>query len=212
MPQMEQRAHGLRVFDDMGAILLEVGPHVVGESPEFAEKIGAIAASWAQAEVNLNCLFAVLLGTTPEEAAKELAKYRSAEKVTCGARKIAAKSLNGSELDSLNEILDHLDDVRLKRNRVQHDVWARKAGDSQRLFAIRSNEYLALATKLMAVDDSKGGNHADSAIEASMTFAAKISRGYSIEDLADIDTTINSVSTSLLEAMFQRIRLHLAGE
>lgn len=209
---MEQRKHGLRVFDETGVLLLEVGPHVVRDSPEFAEKIGAIAASWSQAEVNLNCLFAVLLGTTPEEAATELKKYPTAAKATCRAREIAAESLEGAELASLTEILDQLDKVRAKRNRVQHDVWARKANDSQKLFAIYSNEYLALATKLMAINGSRDGNHADLAIDAAMTFAAKVSSGYSVEDLESIDTAINSVSKLLLNAMSQRIMLRLAGE
>ncbi len=209
---MEQGNHGLKVFDEMGAILLEVGPHVVRDFPEFAKKIGAIAASWSQAEVNLNCIFAVLLGTTPEEAAKELKKYRSAAKATCRAREIAAQSLKGAELASLNEILDQLDEVRLARNRVQHDVWARKFDDSQRLFAIHSDEYLALATELLTMDDSKGGNNADLAIKASMAFVERVSNGYAIGDLEDIDMAINSVSKSLLEAMFQRIRLRFAGK
>lgn len=212
MPHMEQGKHGLQVFDEMGTSLLEVGPHVVSDSPEFAEKIGEIAASWSQAEVNLNCLFAVLLDTTPEEAAKELKKCRGAAKATCRAREIAAESLKGAELNSLNQILDQLDEVRAKRNRIQHDVWARKASDSQRLFAIHSNEYLALATQLMTIDDSKGGNQADLAVEASMAFAANVSMGYAIGDLEYIDTAINSVSKLLLEAMFQRIKLRLAGE
>lgn len=212
MPHTEEGKHGLQVFDEMGASLLEVGPHVVSDSPEFSKKIGSIAASWSQAEVNLNCLFAVLLGTTPEEAATELKKYRSAAKATCRAREIAAESLGGAELVSLNEILDQLDKVRLKRNRVQHDVWARKASDNQQLFAIHSNDYLALATELMAMNDSKDVDHADLAIEASMAFAANVSNGYSVEDLESIDTEINLVSKSLLNAMFQRIRLRLAGE
>lgn len=99
---MEQHKHGLRVVDKTGILLLEVGPHMVRDSPEFAEKIGAIAASWSQAEVNLYCLFAVLLGITPEEAKTELKKYPTAAMATCRAREIAAQSLDGAELASLN--------------------------------------------------------------------------------------------------------------
>lgn len=209
---MEQRKHGLQVFDKVGAILLEVGPHVVSDSPEFAKSIGAIAASWSQAEVNLNCLFAVLLGKTPEEVAKELNKYRNAAKVARRAREIAAEHLKGTELDSLNEVLDRLEKARLARNRVQHDVWARKASDSRRLFAIHSTEYLALATKLMAIDDSKGADHAHLAIDASMAFAVNVSNGYTIEDLEGIGMAIESASRSLLETMFKQIRLRLARD
>src|SRR6185312_11669899 len=145
-PRMHQGKHGLQVFDEMARLLLEVGPHVISESPEFAQKIGVIAASWSQAEVNLNCLFAILLDTTPEDATKELKKHGSAAKATSRARIIAAETLKGAELDSLIEILNRLEDARLKRNRVQHDVWARKAGDNHRLFAVHANDYLDLAT------------------------------------------------------------------
>ena len=209
---MNQGKHGLQVFDEMGRPLLEVGPHVVSDFPEFAQKIGVIAALWSQAEVNLNCLFAVLLDTTPEEAATELKKHGTAAKATSGARKFAAKALKGAELDFLNETLDQLDRARQQRNRVQHDVWARKAGDSRRVFAIHSNEYLALVTELMTVQESTDGKDASLAIEVAMAFASEVSNGYAIEDLEEIARVIDSVSKSLLHAMFHRIGLRLAEE
>lgn len=201
---MDKNKHGLQVFNETGEPILEVGPHVIRDFPEFAQKIGVIAASWSQAEVNLSCLFAVLLDTTPEEAAKELKKHNSAAKATSGARKVAAETLTGGELNSLSGILDRLDNARLQRNRVQHDVWARKAGDSQRLFAIHPNEYLALATKLMAE------SNAELAIDVATTFAARAQNGYAPKDLDSIARTIDAVSKSLLQAMFHRIRLRLA--
>jgi hypothetical protein len=183
---------------------------VVSESQEFAHKIGVIAASWSQAEVNLHCLFAVLLGTTPEEAATRLKDCRTAAGVTRGAREIAAASLTGIELDSLSAILDQLDEVRLLRNRVQHDVWAWKASDTHRIFTIHSNEYLAFVANLWALDESGDGNEINCAIEAAMTFAARASNGYTLEDLEDIATAINSVSKLLLQSMFHQIRLRRA--
>lgn len=207
---MEQRKLGLQVFDETGTILLEVGPQVVSEFPEFAKRIGAIAASWSQAEVNLNCLFASLLGKSPEEVAKELDRYRNAASVTRRAREIAAKHLKGPELDSLNEILGRLDKARLARNRVQHDVWARKASDSRRLFAIHADDYFALATKLMAMNSSKDADQPHLTIDASTAFAGSVSNGYTIEELEDICMAIESASRSLLEAMFQQIRLRLS--
>jgi hypothetical protein len=203
---MHQGKHGLQVFDEMARLLLEVGPHVISESPEFAQKIGVIAASWSQAEVNLNCLFAILLDTTPEDATKELKKHGSAAKATSRARIIAAETLKGAELDSLIEILNRFDDARLKRNRVQHDVWARKAGDNHRLFAVHATDYLDLATKTMAVAESDAGL----AIEFAMAFTTEVSNGYSLEDLENIATEIVSVSKSLLNAMFHRIGVRLA--
>ncbi|MDH5822520.1 hypothetical protein QFW77_05885 [Luteimonas sp. RD2P54] len=194
------------MFDETGALLLDVGPHVISESPGFAQSIGAIAASWAQTEVNLNCLFAVLLDTTPEEAANELKKHRSAAKTTHWARKRATEILKGEELLSLIETLDRLDEVRLRRNRVQHDVWSRKANDVRRIFAIHSDEYLALTTELVASSEDT-----NLAISVAKTFAEKISDGFSIEDLEAISTEIHSVSHSLLCAMFRRIVMRLAA-
>lgn len=172
----------------------------------FAEKIGEIAASWSQAEVNLNCLFAVLMGTTPDEAAKELRKYRTADQSTRGARKLAPECFAGADLDTVRQILDRLDAVRLRRNRIQHDVWALKPSDGHRLFAIHAKDYLDLATRMVAVDDAEDRARAELAIEALMTFAGNVSCGYTIEELASIDAEINLVSMSLLQVTLQQIQ------
>lgn len=206
---MDQGKHGLKVFDATGAPLLEVGPHVISESSEFAQKIGLIAASWSQAEVNLNCLFAVLLDTTPEEAAKKLKKHNTAARATGGARKIAAETLSGDELKSLNEIMDRLDRARSQRNRIQHDAWSRKAGESWRIFAIHADDYLTLVTQLMAVAQLRDDKGADLAIDVATAFASTVSNGYTIKDLEDIATEIDSVSQSLMHAMFHRTKLRL---
>lgn len=212
--QMEQRKHGLSINDETGMLILEVGPHVIREFPQFAAGIGAIAASWAQAEVNLYCLFAVLLNTTPEEAAKQIKKYGNAAKVTAGARKVAADTLGGVELTSVTEALDQLDNVRARRNRIQHDVWAKKGTDDVRLFAVHSNEYLAFATELTASNELQTVNptHAGRMINSALKFAEKISNGYTLEDLRNIDLEINIASKSLLQLMFSRIILRLADE
>lgn len=210
---MEQGKQGLKIWNEAGDILLEVGPHVISEATEFAEKIGVVAASWAQAEVNLNCFFAVLLNTTPDEASRQIKKHGSAARAADGARRVAAETLTGAELESVKNFLDKLDKVRARRNRVQHDVWARKGGDDLRIFAVHSNEYLAFVIELMAGADidKAGGRDVDRAIILAEEFAAKISNGYTIEDLQDIAMEIDAVSKSLLQAMFSRISLRLAG-
>lgn len=211
---MKQGKHGLQIRDETGGLLLEVGPHIIKESPRFAEEIGVIAASWAQAEVNLNCLFAILLNTTPEEAAKKIKKYSNAARATDGARKIAADTLAGTELDSVTETLDQLDNARTRRNRIQHDVWAKKGGDDMRMFAVHSNEYLAFTIELMAAAGLKKADatNTDRMINTAMKFAATISNGYTLEDLRNISLEIDIASRSLLQLMFSRITLRLAGE
>lgn len=211
---MERRKHGLRIKDETGSPIVEVGPHIIREFPRFAEGIGAIAASWAHAEVNLYCLFAVLLDTTPEDAAKQLKKYSTSARATAGARKVAADTLDGVELTAVTEALDQLDKVRARRNRVQHDVWAKKGTDDLKLFAVHSNEYLAFVTELTAPKELQEADaiHANRKINAAMKFAEEISNGYTLEDLRDIDLEINIVSGSLLELMLSRITLRLADE
>jgi len=211
---MKQGRHGLQIRDETGELLLEVGPYIIKESPRFAEEIGVIAASWAQAEVNLNCFFAILLNTTPEEAAKQLKKYRSASRATDGARKIAADVLTGAELDSVAETLDQLDNARERRNRIQHDVWAKKGGDDLRLFAVHANEYLAFTIELMAAAglNNADATNADRMINIAVRFAATISNGYTLDDLRSIGLEIDIASRSLLQLMFSRITLRLAKE
>lgn len=203
---MEQEHHGLQASGVAGELLLDVGPHVIKGRPTFAEEVGVIAASWAQAEINLNCLLAALMGTTPDLVAKKLEKALSGAKASVFARKIVAEALAGAELESLNEVLDRLDAVRLRRNRVQHDAWAFKPSESDRLFAIHADDYLDLATRLVAVNEAEDPARAKGAIEAVMAFAANVSCGYSIKELDSIDAEINAVSKSLLQAMLQHIR------
>ena len=208
---MIKETRGIQVFDQAGAPVLEIGPHLVREATQFAEKIGMIAASWAQAEVNLSCLFAVLLDTTPDEAANQLKKYRSAARATDGARKLAAEYLTGAELESVTKALNQLDLVRLRRNRVQHDVWAKKGDDNQTMFAIHSNQYFAFITNLVAATELAipEGEKSERIINLANEFATTITQGHNIRDLQEIDQELNLASKSLLAAMFFRISQRL---
>lgn len=197
------------MFDPNGTLVLDVGPHVVANSPEFAEKIGAIAAAWSQAEVHLNCLFGVLLGTTPEEAARELARYRTASEVTRRVRAVAGEVIQGPDCDSLEMLLSQLDHVRERRNRLQHDIWASKPSEAGRIFAIHAREYLDLAMRLVAVHTTAGTTGSEEAIERSMAFVEAVSRGYSVAELAELETAIHSVSTALLRTMFRCLGLRV---
>lgn len=211
---MDKNKHGIQVFDDTGMPILEIGPHIIREAPQFAQKIGVIAATWAQAEVNLNCLFAILLDTTPDEAAKHLKKYGTAVRATEGARQVAADTLTGAELTSVQKTLDELDLVRARRNRVQHDVWAKKGADNQTMYAVHSAQYLAFTTQLLAVAELERaeGENSDRAIILAREFAASISNGFTIEDLEAIDLEIDRLSKSLLSAMFSYITQRFKGE
>lgn len=209
---MTQVKHGLQVFDGLGAPIMEVGVHVIHENPEFAQELGIISASWGQAEVNLNCLFAVLLDVTPAEAAEQLKRreYNSAQKVTCAAKKIANESLTGAELDLLINMLDQFDLVRKRRNRLQHDVWAKKGTDNNKMFCIHSDQYLAFTTQFFEVSGRllPDSERADQLTQIAYQFADSIEAGYTINDLQEIFRDIKELSQSLMQVMFLRISQH----
>lgn len=199
---MGSKKYGMRISDSDGNMMLEVGSHIVAELPGFAAAIGTVASNWAQAEVNLYCLFAVLMNTTPELAEKKATSYAIAKSATAGARKIAAEHLTGSELQGVNEALDSLDAVRPLRNRVQHDTWGRKSIDSGRLYRIHRNQYLAITLKLLDVQKMIGTPAETGAKESAWNFVEEISEGYSISELEGIPEEIDAASKLLLEAMF----------
>lgn len=198
---MGSKKYGLRISDIDGNVMIEVGSHVVAELPGFAAAIGTVASNWAQAEVNLYCLFAVLMHTTPELAEKEIAKYTVAKRATDEARRIAAEHLTGPELQGVNEALDSLDAVRPLRNRVQHDTWGRKSMDCGRLYRIHRNQYLAITLKLLDVQKMIGTPAETGAKKIASGFVEEISEGYSISELERIAEDIDAASKLLLEAM-----------
>lgn len=200
---MKQRKYGLQIRDEKGELLLEVGPHVMSALPKFAEQVGIITAYWAQAEINLNCLFATLLNTTPEIASAQLRKHRSTASATGGAREYAKANLMGTELDSVIEALNQLDRARTRRNRIQHDVWAIKGGDTERIFVIHANNYFDFSIKLISASAEKNDIELiNSQIASAMNFAATAADGYTISDLQDIAREIDSASQCLLKLMF----------
>lgn len=202
MAVMSNENHGLQIFDEDGNLLIEVGPYVVDDVQGFAAAVGAVASTWAQAEINLYCLFAVLLNTTPEVAEARLKKYGTAKKATDEARRIAVENLIGLELQIVNEALDSLDAVRLLRNRVQHDTWARKAADRNRLYRVHRDQYLAFSLKLLDVQQLAGTPAESEAIREFMSFAGEILEGYSVAEVEKIARDIDAVSKLLLKAMF----------
>lgn len=199
--------YGLKFSDSDGSLLVEVGPHVVREMPQFSEKIGEIAACWAQAEVHLNCLFAVLLDMTPDDAASRLKRYKTAAQAAKGARSIAAEHLEGEELQSVNEILDRMDSVRPRRNRIQHDVWARKGGVEDRLYAVHADQYLGFATRMLELAESSlaEGEKADRIVRLGNEFAGEVSASFTMGELQDLEYELGEVSKGLMTAMFTRL-------
>lgn len=207
---MTKSKHGIHIFDRTGAPLLEVGAHLVWDTPEFAEKIGAIAASWAQAEVNLYCLFAVLLDTTPDEAERMIKKHRTAAAATVETRRLAEELLRGAQRETFLKILDQLDVVRQRRNRVQHDVWAKVRNNDKTLFAVHANEYLAFTNRLVAVIKqplSTNDDKAEQLIALADEFAESVSQGFTVEDMRAIHQEVSDVSLALQQEMITRIAL-----
>lgn len=199
--------YGLQFFNSDGSLLMEVGPHVVREMPQFSEKIGEIAACWAQAEVHLNCLFAVLLDVTPDDAACRLKRYKTAAQAAEGARAIAADYLAGEELKNVNDILDRLNSIRPRRNRIQHDVWARKGGVEDRLYAVHADQYLEFTTRMLELTESKlsEGEKVDQIIRLDEEFAGKVSASFTVEELEALEYELGEVSKDLMTAMFARL-------
>lgn len=197
--------HGVQIFDESGASIMEIGSHVIRENSEFSKELGIISASWGQAEINLNCLFAVLLDVSPSEAAKQLRRreYNSAQKVTSAAKRIARERLTGVELDSVVNILDQFDLIRKMRNRLQHDVWAKKGMDKNKLFCIHSDQYLEFTTQFFAASQRIPSDvQVGHLIALANQFAASIQMGYTINDLQEINRSIDEISRSLMQAMF----------
>jgi hypothetical protein len=206
---MKKEKFGIKINDKEGKPVLEVGSHVIQEAPEFFEKIGMIAVLWAQAEVNLNCLFAALLNTTPENAKKQLKTYRNAANIANAARELAEEHLEDEELKSITETLVRLDKSRKKRNRIQHDIWAKKNDNSKTLFTIHSNEYFEFTTKLVALTESTNSTHFEKIIDLADDFSDKTCIGYTITDLIDIKQELSLLVDLLMKAMLFRLSQRL---
>lgn len=182
-----------------GSLFLETGPRVLTCAEGFAEEIGQIAAAWAMAEGHLGCYFGILLETTPSDALRQLGK-QSAAQVTKNAKAVAEEKLAGNELDRLLELLDKLDSVREQRNRVQHDIWSRREGDNQTLYAVHVNDYRRLFLEIAENSkDPDQGAAADRSIDAASKYATNASNAFTLEDLNNLRVNIESLSTNLFE-------------
>ena len=187
---MNHEQQGIRIKDERGKPILEVGPHTMRSHPKFAEQIGIITAYWAQAEANLNCLFAILL-------------FRICD-VFCAS--LATENLSGAELNSVLEALDKLDEARAQRNRVQHDIWALKGVDIERLFTIHTDQYFNFVIELMTLSEKSESTTIEDYITSAVKFAAAVSNSYTIADLQFIAQEIDIASQLVLKVMFS-IRL-----
>lgn len=199
--------HGLRVSHSDGSLLMEVGAYVVKETAGFAERIGGIASAWAQAEVSLYCLFAVLLNVTPDEAASRLKRYKTTARATEGARGIAAENLSGEELQKVNETLERMSLARARRNRIQHDVWAKKGGIEDKLFTVHANQYLDFITNMVSLSESTlaDSQKSDRIIALAAEFSAMVSEGYTISELKGLEDELRCLNRDLMSAMFTRL-------
>jgi len=202
---VEMRA-GLQIFNSDGTLYFETGAHVLTSVPSFAAKIGEIAAIWAVAEGHLGCLYATLLVTTPEDALKQLDK-QGADKLTQNAKRVANEKLNGNELAALLDLLGRLDIVRKRRNRVQHDLWSRRAGDDQTLYAVHVDDYRRLILEI--IQHAKNADQAvgfERSIAAANQYAVNASNAFTLKSLEYLRAEIESVSTGLLGAFLERVK------
>lgn len=197
---------GIQIFDRDGHLYFETGAHVLASVPGFTAKIGEIAAIWAVAEGHLGCIYANLLETTPQDALDQLGK-RAGSQLTEKAKQIAKEKLNGSELAALLELLENLDAVRDRRNRIQHDLWGRRMGREHALYAIHVDDYRRLI--LEVVEHAKNADQAvgaDQSIIAANKYAMNASNEYTLESLEHLRAGIETVSAGLVERFFERVK------
>ncbi|MCX8999942.1 hypothetical protein NOF55_22815 [Rhizobiaceae bacterium BDR2-2] len=198
---------GIQIFNSDGSLFFETGAHVLTSVPGFTEEIGKIAATWAVAEGHLGCYYAVLLETTPDDALKQLGK-QGASQVTKNSEAIAKEKLSGNELVTLLDLLNKLDSVRNRRNRVQHDIWSRRAGEAHILYAVHVDDYrrlfLEMAENAKDTDQAAG---ADRSITAANKYAANAANAFTLESLKTLRTDIELVSTDLIKAFFEKLNI-----
>ncbi|MGL4413739.1 hypothetical protein [Roseinatronobacter monicus] len=197
---------GIQIFDRDGHLYFETGAHVLASVPGFTAKIGEIAAIWAVAEGHLGCLYANLLETTPQDALDQLGKP-GAKRLTENAKQIAKEKLNGNELAQLLELLEKLDAVRDRRNRVQHDLWSRREGKEEALYSIHVDDYRRLILEVVehAKSDDKALG-ADQSISAANKYAANASNEYTLDSLEHLRAEIEAVLVGLSERFSERVK------
>lgn len=185
---------GMQYFEKDGNLSFETGVHVLATIDGFPRKIGEIAATWAAAEAHLGCYYGALLNTTPAEALNRIGRM-SAAGLTEKAKKIAKEKLSGEQLAELELILNALDAVRLRRNRTQHDLWGRRAGEDQTLYAVHTDDYRNV---FLQAAQSKTASDADALISLVEQYAAKADNAFTLKDLESLRKEIEEVSEKLL--------------
>lgn len=178
----------LRINDDKGSVVLELGAHVVRECPLFAAQIGELAAEWAHAEAEMGALLAALMDTAPERTFALMAVYRSASGTAEAARGLAKATLLGPQLKEMLSLISRFKELSDARNDVQHGLWALKGDDSTRLFRVKALEYTQFMVRFQ---------HVDERITLAEDFAAKLNDAYTTERLAEISDRIRQIATEI---------------
>lgn len=202
---MSNANYGLQVNNADGSNLLDLGAHVIKKEVEFSQIIGAIAASWSQAENNILCLLSVILDISLDEAEQTAKKYNSAEKMIKALRNKSSSMLSGQELNFLNHAINELDEIRSQRNRIQHDVWAKKGSDNSRLYVVHVKEYLAFYVEFSAAIDlyKQDSKAISQCIDIATDFSNSITKSFSIQDLNEILEKIDKASMAIMKSMFK---------
>ncbi|WP_306045828.1 hypothetical protein [Nioella sp. MMSF_3534] len=193
---------GVQIRDDDGSLYFETSARVLNGVPDFAAKMGEVSAAWAFAEGHLGCVYAELLETTPEQAIQQLGKD-GAQRLTDKARKFACTRLNDDDLASLIELLERMDKVRCQRNRVQHDLWSWRVGDNSALYAVHVDSYRQLL--LEVIHNKNEPNGAKLAIHAADRYAMKAENRFTLQNLEELRSEIESVSIGLFEFFLNRV-------
>lgn len=196
---------GLKIFDADGSMFFETGAHVLDHVPGFKEKIGEVTSAWSVAEGYLGCCYAILLKTEPDDALKKLGMQGTAQMME-NAKKVAKETLTGDDLTTLMDLLDKLNTAGKERNRVQHDLWSRRAGDDLTLYAVHVDDYRRLFLEFLKnAKNYDQAAAADRSIDAANKYAANASNAFSVERLEALRCEIELVSQRLREYFMRNV-------
>ncbi|WP_343501948.1 MULTISPECIES: hypothetical protein [Roseobacteraceae] len=196
---------GIKIFNVTGELHFETGTHVLATVPKFAEKIGEIAVAWAVTEGHLGCYYGSLLETTPNEALKKIGRM-SAAGLANNAKKFAEEKLAGAELETILYLLKKLDSVRIRRNRIQHDIWSRRVTDPQVLYAVHVDDYRRLLHEMAKLgNETDPAVSADRAIDIANQYAANSENAFTLVDLEEIRANLELTSDGLFKAFISKV-------
>ena len=186
--EMLDRNVGLKLYDEAGSLVVELGGFVLLEHPEFARQIGVLASEWAHAEAELSAYLAALMRTSPERTFALLAAYRNADSTATAALNLAEVTLHGDMLAEFKAVAARFRKLAKERNEVQHGLWARKPAYDGVIFRVKALEYTKLMVRIVQSDDM---------IAVAETFSASLNDSYSLDRLEALTRDVRQLTSDV---------------